>query len=352
MIISNVLLGGQIKSLYIENGIITDIADGVDAAGVDMGGKRVFAGLIDVHTHGCIGYDTMDADFEKMCIYYAKHGTTSFLPTTMTMDFESLKRVTDARTDFKGAKILGIHLEGPYISPKYKGAQNAAYIRTPSVEEFNEFNNVAMITVAPEVEHSSEFIKAVSDKCIVSIGHTDCDYETAIHAIECGAKCLTHTFNAMPPLSHRNPGPIGAGFEKHIYAQIICDGFHISKAVILAAYRLFGPDRLTLISDSIRPAGLPDGIYESGGLQVHLVDGAARLEDGTIAGSCATLLDCVKKAIEFGIPENDAFRMASQTPAEMLGVNKGVVAVGKDADLIILDDNLDVVAVTVGGEFI
>ncbi len=351
MIISNVLINGCVKSITVENGIISAICDGIDKSGVDMGGKCVYAGLIDVHTHGCIGYDTMDADFEKMCRYYASKGTTSFLPTTMTLGYDSLKRVTDAKTDFKGANILGFHLEGPYISVKYKGAQNEAYIRNPDIEEFNKFDNVAMITVAPELEGSEEFIRAASKKCVVSIGHTACDYETAIRAIECGANCLTHTFNAMPPFAHRNSGPIGAGFEKHIYAQIICDGFHISKPAILAAYRLFGPDRLTLISDSIRPAGLPDGIYESGGLEVHLKDGAIRLADGTIAGSCATLLDCVKKAIEFGIPEDDAFRMASQTPAEMLGVNKGRVEVGFDADLIFTDEKLNLTATMVGGEW-
>lgn len=352
MIISNVLVNGCVKSITVENGVITDIADGIDVSGKDMNGLNVFAGLIDVHTHGCVGYDTMDADFEKMCAFYAEHGTTSFLPTTMTMDYESLKRVTDAKTEFSGANILGIHLEGPYISKKYKGAQNEAYIRNPDIEEFCKFDNVAMITVAPELEGSENFIKEASKKCVVSIGHTDCDYETAIRAIECGANCLTHTFNAMPPLLHRDSGPIGAGFEKHIYAQIICDGLHISKPAILAAYRLFGPDRLTLISDSIRPAGLKDGIYESGGLEVHLKNGEIRLADGTLAGSGATLFDCVKKAIKFGIPREDAFRMASQTPAEMLGVNKGRVEVGYDADLIFIDDNLNLTNVMINGQWV
>lgn len=229
-----------------------------------------------------MGLDTMDADFKPMCRFYAEHGTTSFLPTTMTMGYDALERVTNAETDFPGADILGFHFEGPYISAKHKGTQNEKYIKNPSVEEFSRFKNVKMVTVAPELAGSEEFIRAVTPDCTVSLGHTDCDYETALAAIDSGASCLTHTYNAMPPFHHRNPGPVGAAFERHIYAQIICDGFHISRPVVLATYKMFGADRMTLISDSIRSAGLPDGEYESGGLKVFLKDGAARLADGTI----------------------------------------------------------------------
>ncbi len=353
MNINNALVGGQIVNIKIENGIIEEFSrEPLDDA-IDAGGKRVIAGLIDVHTHGCIGMDTMDADFEKMCAFYASKGTTSFLPTTMTMGEDDLLRVSNAKTDFDGANILGFHFEGPYISVKRKGAQNEKYIKKPSLEDFKKYGNVKMITLAPEVEGSEEFIKAVSKKCIVSIGHTDCDYETALRAIDCGANCLTHTYNAMPPLNHREPGPIGAGIEKHIYAQLICDGFHISKPVVLATYKAFGADRMVIISDSIRPAGLPDGEYESGGLKVILKDGAARLEDNTIAGSSSMLWDCVKKAVEFGIPFDDAVKMATETPAKMLGVNKGQVKEGFDADLLIIDNDMNIDTVIIAGkEFI
>lgn len=350
MIIYNAEIGGELKSVEIKNGIIETISDNIADGDIDAGGNRLIPGLIDVHTHGCIGMDTMDADFEPMCRFYAEHGTTSFLPTTMTMGYDALEMVTNAKTDFAGANILGFHFEGPYISPKHKGAQNEKYIKKPSVEDFRRFNNVKMITVAPETEGSMEFIKAVTPDCVVSIGHTDCDYETALRAISNGANCLTHTYNAMPPFHHRNPGPIGAAFEKHIYAQLICDGFHISKPVVLASYRMFGADRLTLISDSIRSAGLPDGEYESGGLKVFLKDGAARLADGTIAGSSATLLDCVKTAVKFGIPFDDAVKMASETPARMLGVKKGRIEKGYDADLLIVDNGLNLKTVIIGGE--
>ena len=350
MIIYNAEINGELKTVKLDGGKIVSVEPDTGRGDIDAGGNLLLPGLIDVHTHGCIGMDTMDADFEPMCRFYAEHGTTSFLPTTMTMGYDALERVTEAKTDFPGAEILGFHFEGPYISEKHKGAQNPAYIKKPSAKEFSRFKNVKMVTIAPESEGSAEFIRAVTPECIVSIGHTDCTYETALEAIESGASCLTHTYNAMPPFHHRNPGPIGAAFERHIYAQIICDGFHISKPVVLATYKMFGADRMLLISDSIRSAGLPDGEYESGGLKVFLKDGAARLADGTIAGSSATLLDCVKKAVEFGIPLDDAVRMASRTPAELLGVKKGRIEPGYDADLLITDRKLNIKTVITAGK--
>ncbi len=350
MFINNALINGKLKNIIITDGLITKITEESVPNGVDAKGMRVIPGLIDVHTHGCVGMDTMDANFEPMCRFYAEHGTTSFMPTTMTMGYDSLMRVTTAERNFEGANIVGFHFEGPYISEKQRGAQNKKYIRTPSIEEFSAFDYVKMITIAPELEGSEEFIRAVSDRCIVSMGHTMCDYETAMRAIDCGANCLTHMYNAMPQFHHRNPGLIGAAFERHIYAQLICDGFHISRPVVLASYLMFGADRLILISDSIRSAGLPDGEYESGGLKVILKDGAARLEDGTIAGSSATLWDCVKKANEFGIDFDDAVRMASRTPAEMLGIKKGQISEGYDADLLFINDNMDIDTVIIGGK--
>lgn len=350
MIINNALINGKLQNIVIKDGKISEITQKDVKTDINANGKRVIPGLIDVHSHGCIGKDTMDADFKAMCRFYAENGTTSWLPTTMTMDYDSLKAVSEAETDFEGANILGFHFEGPYISKKYKGAQNEAYIKNPNISEFKSFKNVKMITVAPELEGSMEFIKEASKNCVVSLGHTDCDYETAIKAIENGANCLTHTYNAMPPLHHRNAGPIGAAVEKHIYAQLICDGFHISKPVVLATYKMFGPERLTLISDSIRPAGLPDGEYESGGLKVNVKNSTIRLTDGTIAGSYATLWECVKKAVEFGIPFDDAVHMASATPAEMLGVKKGKIEPGYDADLLVIDDNFNIEKVIINGK--
>lgn len=350
MIIYNARLGGSLCSIETRGGVIVAVGKNRRSGDIDAGGKRVIPGMIDIHTHGRGGRDTMDADFEPMCRDYAAAGTTSLLATTMTVPADDIRRVCEAKTDFAGAQILGFHLEGPYISPKKKGAQDERNIARPSVEEFQTFSHVKMITVAPEAEGCMDFISEISGRCSVSIGHTDCDYETALEAIRRGANCLTHTFNAMPPFSHRAPGPIGAGFERQIYAQLICDGLHVSKPAVLMIYRLFGAKRTVLISDSIRPAGMPEGVYDCGGLPVTLKDGVARLADGTIAGSVASLFDCVKKAVEFGIPFDDAVTMATKTPAELLGVKKGVIAAGFDADMLIIDEDMNITDVIIAGK--
>ncbi|MBQ7791995.1 MAG: amidohydrolase family protein, partial [Clostridia bacterium] len=188
------------------------------------------------------------------------------------------------------------------------------------------------------------------DLCVVSMGHTDTTYDIAMEAIKNGANCLTHSFNAMPPLHHRNPGLLGAGMETGIYAQIICDGLHIHKAVILAMYKIFGTDRLVLISDSMRATGVADGEYEFGGQPIIVKDSVARTLDGAIAGSTSTLWTCVNKAVEFGIPFDDAVKMASETPAKMIGVNKGQIAEGYDADFVVLDDQRQILATYIAGE--
>lgn len=350
MIFNHANIGGQDRSIIIEAGKITAVTDQPVAGGEDLHGRRVLPGLVDIHTHGGGGMDTMDADFAPLCRFYAAHGTTAFLPTTMTESCDAIKRATAAETHHPGAQILGFHLEGPFISEQYKGAQDPNYIRMPSVEVLRDLNNVKMITIAPELPGSEEFIRAVEGEMVVSLGHTACDYDTALRAIDCGARCLTHTYNAMPPLHHRAPGPIGAGLERHIYAQVICDGVHVAPAVMLAAYRMFGPDRMIIISDSIRCAGLPDGEYTCGGLPVVLRDGIARLTDGTIAGSCATLWNCVRTAAAAGIPFNDAVKMATDTPAQLLGIHKGRIAPGYDADLLLLNDTGEVETVIIGGE--
>ena len=350
MVIYNARVSGNLCSINIADGKITAVGENTVTGDIDAKGYRVIPGLIDIHTHGICGIDTMDADFESLCRFYAQNGTTAVLPTTMTLGYDSLQKVCNSKSVFPGAQILGFHFEGPYISKKYKGAQNEKFIKNPSVDDFEQFKNVKMITVAPEIDGCIDFIKEISKDCVVCIGHTDCDYETASKAIENGAKCLTHTFNAMPALHHRNPGPIGAAFDKKIYAQIICDGLHVSPAMVRMAYNLFGENRLILISDSLNCTGLPDGEYQSGGLEVFLKVGEARLKDGTLAGSSFTLWQCVKKAVDIGIPFESAVKMATETPAELLGVNKGKIAKGYDADLLIIDDELNISSVIINGE--
>lgn len=345
----NANIFGNICDIKIQEGKIAAIGN-VEEDGIDLNRNYVLPGLIDIHCHGCMGYDTMDGIYlNEMSEYQAKNGVTTWYPTTMTMSTEDLQRVACVDTDnIRGANIPGFHIEGPYISKKYKGAQNEKYIKNPNIEEFNTFKNAKLVTIAPELEGAEEFIKACG--AVVCIGHTEADNDTGLKAFDAGAKCLTHTFNAMPPLHHRNPSVVGAAIEKNGYAQVICDGFHIHKSVITALYRIFGAERMVLISDALCCTGVPDGEYMSGGLRVTVREGQARLDDGTIAGSSTNLFGCVKKAIEFGIPVNDAFRMASQTPAELMGINKGRIEEGYDADFIVLDKDYNLIHTVIGGK--
>jgi N-acetylglucosamine-6-phosphate deacetylase len=343
MIYKNAKINGEIKDIRVENGKFSEIGK-INENGIDLQGQMVIPGLIDIHTHGAMGVDTMDgANIQIISEYLLKNGVTSWLPTTMTVDFADIKRVTDIIPNTRGAKILGYHLEGPYISQKYKGAQNEKYIKNPDITEFGTLKNIKMVTIAPELAGSMDFIK--SCKAVVSIGHTDCDYEIAVEAIKNGAKCLTHTFNAMPPLHHRNTGPIGAAIDENIYVQVICDGLHLHKSIIKMLYRTFGADRMILISDAMRATGLSDGEYEFGGQMIDVKNGIARTKGGALAGSTSNLMACVKKAIEFGIPKEDAIKMATETPAKLLGIKKGKIEVGYDADFVVIDDEINVIKV-------
>lgn len=348
MIFKNAKIKGQLCDFEVVDGKFVKVGK-IDGDGTDLGGKTVIPGLVDVHTHGCVGGDTMDAKFDEMCDYLAKNGITSWLPTTMTVAMDDIMKTMSTDTNCKGAQILGFHMEGPYINVKYKGAQNEKFIKAPDIEEFKKLPNVKMVTIAPEVEGSMEFIKEAKDLCVVSLGHTDTTYDIAMEAIKNGANCLTHSFNAMPPLHHRNPGLLGAGMETGIYAQIICDGLHIHKAVILAMYKIFGTDRLVLISDSMRATGMTDGEYEFGGQPIQVKDGVARTMEGAIAGSTSNLWTCVNKAVEFGIPFDDAVKMATETPAKMIGVMKGQITEGYDADFVVLDDERTISATYIAG---
>ncbi len=352
-VITNAKLYDRIVNIEIEDGKIVSVNTESGLSGFDAEGKKVIPGLIETHAHGCIGMDTLDGDFEPMCDFFAKNGTTTWLPTTMTMDTETLIEVTNKKTDFPGTYIHGFHMEGPYIATKYKGAQNELYIKAPDYEEFCRFGNVKMISLAPELDGSMDFIRRVTaEGVIVSFGHTDTDYDTALSAIEAGASCLTHTFNCMQPLHHRKPGPIGAGAEKHIWAQLITDGVHIHRASVLAAWKLFGTDRLTIISDSIRPAGFAEGtVCDSGGLDVVVRGGAAYLNGtDTLAGAASTQWQCVCRAAEMGIPFDEAVTMATRTPAKLLGLNKGEIREGFDADLLLIDENKNICDVFIAGE--
>ena len=203
------------------------------------------------------------------------------------------------------------------------------------------------------IQYGFPFISKISQKCAVSIGHTDADYDTGCRAIECGASVMTHTFNAMRPLLHRAPGAVGAALEHGIFCEFICDGFHIDKAVIRIMYKLLGDEKMCLISDSIRAAGMVDGEYSLAGLPFFVKNGKAHLADGTIAGSTVTLYDCVRNAIDFGIPAESAFKMGSLTPATACGISEecGSISVGKRADLLVLDEEYNIEKIMIRGSF-
>lgn len=350
-ILKNALVDGTLTDVVVRKGKIVSIGKtSTTGEFLDIKGNHLLPGLIDIHSHGCIGYDTMEAlprQIAEMRRFMKQNGVTSWLPTTMTVPMSEIDKVTSTGLidiGDEGCDVPGFHMEGPYINVKYKGAQNEAHIKAPDLEEFKRLEGIKMVTVAPELEGSEELIRYCAENNIaVSIGHTDCDFDCAAKAFEAGAKCLTHTFNAMPPMLHRAPGPIGAALVSDGYAQVICDGEHIHRAAVMALYRMFGADRMILISDSMHATGLGDGKYVFGGLDITVKDGVARTESGALAGSTTTLYGCVRKAIEFGIPATDAFKMASGTPAELMGLTKGRIAVGYDSEFIVVDGDYNLV---------
>ena len=348
-VLKGLILQGEAVDIKIDGGLIVEISADLGEGDSRFAGRSVWAGLIDIHTHGCMGYDTMDCDMQVMAEYYLKNGITTFYPTTMTMSREAIIAATKQRTDFpRGANVPGFHMEGPFINEKTKGAQSAEHIIPPSMELFSACERVKRVSLAPELCGSLEFIKNCPAQC--SIGHTDCDYATAKAAIEAGATSLTHTFNCMPGMHHRKPGPIPAGAEEGIYAELISDGVHINPAMVRLLVSLYGADRVILISDSMRAAGLSDGKYDLGGQMMTVTGGVAYTDGGNLAGSTTNLFECVRRAISFGIPASDAFKMASENPARLMGLNTGKVEVGLDADLIFTDGEYNLVGVMKGGE--
>ena len=348
-ILKNVRLYGELTDIEVVDGKISAIGK-TDEDGADMGGNKIYPGLIDIHSHGCKGLDSSVGGVEEMADWELAHGITTWYPTTMTVSTEDIIKATKIDLNFgHGANVPGFHLEGPFINVALKGAQNADYVIPPTMELINACDNVKMVTVAPEVEGAIDFIRECP--AVVALGHTTCDYDTACRAFEAGALSLTHTFNCMPGIHHRNPGPIAAGADMGAYAQLITDGIHIHPSVVRLLYKLYGSDHITIISDSIQATDVGDGQYVFGGLDVVVKDGVARTLGGNLAGSTSSLFDCVKCAIGMGIPEEEAVKMGSETPAKLMGLNKGKIEVGYDADFIIVDDDFNLIRAIARGEF-
>lgn len=333
---------------------------------IDLGGATVIPGLVDVHTHGNSGRDFSDGDYaglETMARYLARQGVTAFAPASMTLPYETLehafataRRLADALPD-GCSRLMGIHMEGPYFSEKKKGAQNGAYLKTPDPEGFRKLwehcgGLIRIVDVAPELPGAIDFVKMAKTLCTVSVAHTDSGYERARDAFHAGATHLTHLFNAMPGIHHRSPGVIPAAAEDPaVQAELICDGIHVHPASVRLAFSMF-PDRIVLVSDSLRCCGMPDGKYTLGGQEVTLRDGIARLADGTIAGSATNLFECMKKAMEFGIPEESAIRAATWNPARSIHAQDqvGSVRTGLYADFIICSEGYTQTRVFLSGK--
>lgn len=339
--------------------VIEEIGTLSGEADLDAGGAYLIPGLVDIHTHGAVGEDFSDGRAQGprlMADYYAAHGVTSFLATAMTLKEPALTRAMYAVRDYRrarGAKCAGVHLEGPFLSHAKRGAHAAENLRLPDADMLCRLNEasggmVKLVTVACEEEGGLDFIRKASKICTVSLGHTTANYDMAMKGFEAGATHVTHLYNGMPSFLHRAPGVVGAACDAGASVELICDGLHIHPAVIRATHKLFG-DKLNLISDSIRCAGMPDGDYELGGQPVVVKNGKATLPDGTLAGSSVSVYDALKNCVRFGLPLEDVVYAATQAPAEAVGIDAGVIAAGRSADLVLLDPQLNIQAVFVDG---
>ena len=350
-------------NLLIEDGKIVGLTDNAEGECTDCTGLKILPGFIDIHIHGTYGADACDASAEslqRMSEHLPCHGVTSFCPATMTLSSEELedifKAIAEAKGNENGAYIHGINMEGPYISLAKKGAQKAEHVRKPDVEEFKKLNaicNVSLVDIAPEEDENNAFSKEISEICTVSAAHTSADAAQARKGFENGITHATHLFNAMTGISARVPGVAGAVFDsENVRAEIICDGFHVAPETLRMAFKLLGEDRTIVISDSMKAADCEDGEYMLGGQTVYVRDGKALLADGTIAASTSNIFDEFKNLLSFGIPFKHAVKSCTINPAKAIGQETvtGSIEKGKNADILIVDEKMEIKGVYVKGK--
>lgn len=328
----------------------------------DASGCYVLPGLIDLHFHGCDACDISDHTKEaltRIAAYELRNGVTAICPATMTLPEAELSAILSTAKDYlasplpeaPGADLIGIHLEGPFLSREKRGAQNPSCLCHPDLELLHRLTTAApglvkLITIAPELPGAEKFIEEARKEMIVSLGHSTAGYEAARKAFDLGARHVTHLFNAMLPFAHRDTGIAGAAFDdKRVRAELICDGIHVSAPMVRAAFQLYSDDRILLISDSMRAAGMPDGTYTLGGQEVTVKGALATLADGTIAGSVTNLMNCLRFAVQTaGIPLPSAIKAATINPAKELGIEKkhGQITEAAYANLVILTADLTI----------
>lgn len=369
--------GGRIREVGYNKSIQSGIS-AVEEPVLDGEGCYAIPGLIDLHFHGCCGYDFCDGTKEaiaKIAEYEASIGVAAISPATMTLPVEELERILSVAAEYKreakgstdtaagcekAADLVGVNMEGPFISEAKKGAQDERNIISCDAEICRRFLEaseglVRFVGIAPECnENAAEFIREMKDKVHISLAHTNADYDTAMAAFDAGADHAVHLYNAMPAFTHRNPGVVGAVSDSaHVYAEMICDGIHIHPSVVRASFKMLGAERIVLVSDSMRATGMPDGQYTLGGLDVNVAGGKATLvSNGALAGSATNLMECMKRlVVKMGIPLETAVACATVNPARCLGIydEYGSVAPGKKADIVLLDEELNLKAVVKDG---
>ena len=342
------------RDLYTEGTLISESSK--DEVVIDATDCYVIPGLVDLHFHGAVGEDFSDASLEglqKIADFELSEGVTYICPAGMTLLEDQLTEICKTTAEFRkkdttGAEVVGIHLEGPFLCMAKKGAQNGDFLHDPDIDMLRRLNAasegcVKLVTVAPEQPNGIEFVKeAAKDGITVSLGHTVATYDIASKAYAAGASHATHLYNGMPSFLHREPSVIGAAFDaKHVKAEIICDGIHVHEGAIRATFQLFIPERMVLISDSLRATGMPDGIYPFGGQEIEVHGNRATIagHPETLAGSVTSLMGCVRKAVEFGIPLADAVRAATYNPAQQIKIadRAGSLEVGKEASIVLLN---------------
>lgn len=365
IIMNNDILKGH-TLLFDEK--IVGVAEGYEPgqseveAVIDACNRYLSPGFIDIHIHGCMGSDTMDdndSSIWNISKGLASTGVTAFLPTTMTMKLSMIEKAMDRiralMNHEPGASILGCNLEGPFISDEYKGAHEGRYIIRPDFQSIERFSDVIrIITIAPEEEGSGEFIKSCTKHGIVAaIGHTKATYGQAMEAIQRGANHITHIFNAMTPLHHRNPGVVGAAMDSSAGCELIADNIHVHPSVQRILLKVKGIERIILVTDAMRACLMDEGEYDLGGQRVFVKDGEARLAAGNLAGSVLTLNKALKNFVEnTGISLFEAVRTITENPAKVLRIydRKGSICIGKDADLTIFDENFNIFGTYVKGK--